>query len=313
MKKLVLPLVVIFTLVAVPAALAAGLLGLPAAPVTASHGPWNAGTMGSTLDVTLSNVGAGFDVIDGMYAAWCVEDNHMDDAPDGSSVTLYDSTDPALPADLAAPWDKINYLLNHKQGTAQDVQVALWLLTGTFDGTFPLTAAAQAMFDDANANGAGFVPTTGQLIGVILFADGFGAGGYQDTMIEVLIPRDGGDPGTGTPGYWKNHPEAWPVDSIIIGEDTYTKDQAIALMGAPEGGDKTFSMFRAYVAAFLNVQIGNESSCVDSTITSAYNWLNQYEVGSKVKASSDAWKIGGPLATTLDDYNNGLLCAPHRD
>ncbi|MFT3894745.1 MAG: hypothetical protein QM730_24205 [Anaerolineales bacterium] len=230
MKKIALPLVLIFTLVAVPAAFAAGLLSLPGAPVNASHGPWNAGTMGSTLDITLSNVGTGFDVTNGTYAGWCVEDNHMEDAPDGSSVTLYDSTDAGLPAGLAAPWDKINYLLNHKQGTAQDVQVALWLLTGTYDNSFPLTAAAQAMFDDANANGAGFVPTTGQLIGVILYSDGFGAGGYQDTMIEVLIPGDGGGPGTGTPGYWKNHPEAWPVSSITIGEQTFTKDQAIALM-----------------------------------------------------------------------------------
>jgi len=24
-------------------------------------------------------------------------------------------------------------------------------------------------------------------------------------------------PGTGTPGYWKNHPEAWPVEEITIG------------------------------------------------------------------------------------------------
>ncbi len=28
------------------------------------------------------------------------------------------------------------------------------------------------------------------------------------------------NPGTGTPGYWKNHPEAWPVDYIKIGYTT---------------------------------------------------------------------------------------------
>src|SRR6185295_7670920 len=33
-------------------------------------------------------------------------------------------------------------------------------------------------------------------------------------------------PGTGTPGYWKNHPAAWPVASITVGGITYTKAQA---------------------------------------------------------------------------------------
>ena len=45
-------------------------------------------------------------------------------------------------------------------------------------------------------------------------------------------------------------------------------------------------------------------------------------VGSGVKAKDDAWKVeeGEPLAeqgeflyTMLDMYNNGELCAPHRE
>jgi hypothetical protein len=35
--------------------------------------------------------------------------------------------------------------------------------------------------------------------------------------------------------------------------------------------------------------------------------------GSGVRASSDAWKIGEPLHRQMDNYNNGMLCAPHRD
>jgi hypothetical protein len=120
------------------------------------------------------------------------------------------------------------------------------------------------------------------------------------------------NPGTGTPGYWKNHPEAWPVQSITIGEDTWTKAQAIALISMPDG-DKSYTLFRAYVSAYLNGLIGNDTSCVASTMTAAYNWLNTYEPGSKVKASSAAWKIGEPLYLKLDAYNNGLLCAPHRN
>jgi hypothetical protein len=32
-----------------------------------------------------------------------------------------------------------------------------------------------------------------------------------------------------------------------------------------------------------------------------------------VKANSAAWRMGEPIASRLDAYNNGLLCAPHRD
>ena len=36
-------------------------------------------------------------------------------------------------------------------------------------------------------------------------------------------------------------------------------------------------------------------------------------VGSGIKASTLAWKKGEPLHRLMDNYNNGMLCAPHRD
>ena len=119
--------------------------------------------------------------------------------------------------------------------------------------------------------------------------------------------------GVGTPGFWKNHPEAWPVPTITIGGVTYTKAQAIALMQSATKTDKTYNMFEQLVAAKLNVLAGNEASCINGTIAAADLWMATYgPVGSDVKASSAAWAIGGPLATTLDKYNNGRLCAPSR-
>lgn len=120
-------------------------------------------------------------------------------------------------------------------------------------------------------------------------------------------------PGAGTPGYWKNHPEAWPVDSIVIGGVTYQKATAVALLEEiPK--DKTTTLFRALVAAKLNVLIGNDDSCVASTIAAADAWLTTYgPVGSGVRADSAAWKLGEPLYRLLDNYNNGMLCAPARD
>jgi hypothetical protein len=122
------------------------------------------------------------------------------------------------------------------------------------------------------------------------------------------------NPGTGTPGYWKNHPEAWPVSSVTVGGVTYTKAQALAILDSPVSKDKTYTMFSSLVPAMLNVQIGNDSSCVSEAIAAAQTWMASYgPVGNKVAASSYAWKVGEPLHRQMDNYNNGMLCAPHRD
>ena len=121
-------------------------------------------------------------------------------------------------------------------------------------------------------------------------------------------------PGTGTPGYWKNHPDAWPVDNITIGGVTYPKDDAIGIMKKPVKRDMTYAMFQALVAAKLNVEMGNDASCIMDDIVAADNWMSSHHVGSNVKAKDSAWQDGGEaLKDRLDAYNNGKLCAPARD
>jgi hypothetical protein len=121
------------------------------------------------------------------------------------------------------------------------------------------------------------------------------------------------NPGTGTPGYWKNHPEAWPVVSISVGGVSYSREQAISWLDNA-GKDKTTTMFSSLVSAKLNLLVGNDGSCVSSTIDKADVWMATYgPVGHGVAASSYAWKVGEPLHRQMDNYNNGMLCAPHRN
>ena len=127
-----------------------------------------------------------------------------------------------------------------------------------------------------------------------------------------FVPDAVAQPGTGTPGYWKNHPEAWPVAGITIGGHYYSKVDAIAWL-KKVGKDKTTTMFSSLVSAKLNLLIGNNVSCISGTIPAADAWMATYPVGSDVAGSSPAWTVGEPLHQTLDNYNNGRLCAPHRD
>jgi hypothetical protein len=155
---------------------------------------------------------------------------------------------------------------------------------------------------DGAPDGLGFSVATVTVVG----------GNNPDTDFGFFTPSLVQQPGTGTPGYWKNHPEAWPTNTIVVGNLSYTKAQAILWLGRI-GKDKTTTMFSSLVPAILNLMIGNDGSCVKSTIAAANQWMITYgPVGSNVAASSYAWTVGEPLHIQMDSYNNGLLCAQHR-
>ena len=119
-------------------------------------------------------------------------------------------------------------------------------------------------------------------------------------------------PGTGTIGYWKTHPEAWPVSSIVIGGVTYSKTAAINLMLLSPKGDMTLQMFSQLVGAKLNLLMGTTASCISSAIAASDTWMASHAPGTGVAASSATWQSISSQYILLDQYNNGLLCAPHR-
>ncbi len=126
--------------------------------------------------------------------------------------------------------------------------------------------------------------------------------------------------GVRSPGYWKNHPDDWPVDHIHIitgnpGEAiTYSEAQVLDALLSPVKGDKSYTLFSALVAALLN---GYNGAPMDPSTLATRNeaicWCYAHPPGSGVEASSDAWKYAEPLYLILDDYNNGRLGVPAED
>jgi hypothetical protein len=110
-----------------------------------------------------------------------------------------------------------------------------------------------------------------------------------------------------SPGYWKNHPEAWPVEAITIGGNTYTKSQAITWMNTPVRGDKSITLFKAYVAVFLNQAAGCEVPCeLLDCLDSAVTRLTNHPVGSNWRADTNTWQeCGEPLYECLETSYNG--------
>jgi hypothetical protein len=110
---------------------------------------------------------------------------------------------------------------------------------------------------------------------------------------------------TYTLGYWKNHPEVWPIEEIVIGGEIYSKDQAIGILGEPPKGDATYILVHQLIPAKLNVLNGADDQDVAKIILEADDWLNQNKLGSDPKGSDH--EIGVGLAETLEEFNNGVI------
>ncbi len=198
----------------------------------------------------------------------------------------------------------VNYLLNHQNGTIEDVQYAIWVLLGPWSQTFPWTDEAQAMVDDAWLNGEGFVPGPGEVVAVILCVDGpSGPDSFQDTLIEVEVPRGGQGC---TPGYWKqpHHLFAWepteytPTDlyDVVFGVTASQEDLEL-LQALWTGGGQERALYRHATAALLNaaspdVDYYYTIGEVMQTVEDAYNSGNFNYFKNMLK---DANQSGCPL------------------
>ncbi len=126
-------------------------------------------------------------------------------------------------------------------------------------------------------------------------------------------------PGTGTIGYWKNHPSEWSAGCglTLPGSTTNPAVFAMNALEAPVKGDKTVILAKQVIGAKLNICAGNATTCtidnvsydINQTIDSAMAWLTTY---GPVFIKQKNWYGGDIYQEILDDYNNGKLCAPHR-
>ena len=110
------------------------------------------------------------------------------------------------------------------------------------------------------------------------------------------------DMGTYTIGYWKNHPEAWPVDTIEIGGITYTKGEALELLWNAKAKYATKILAAQLIAAILNVESG--ASPPGTTIDDANAFLSIHPIGVKLSKADRAEALS--LKDILDSYNNGF-------
>ena len=108
-------------------------------------------------------------------------------------------------------------------------------------------------------------------------------------------------------GYWKNHPDVWTVDSLTLGNETYTQAESLDLLNEPTSGDASLILAQQLIAARLNVANGADSSTIAATIAAANTWLANYagRLPYDVSPSLPKGQEAVVLADTLGQYNNG--------
>lgn len=186
MKKMIIALS-ICTLVAlstltIPVAKAESIIDLPAADIDirmkAVYGTQD------YFDMTLSNIPEGYDIVNGVYPGWCAQKAIAMVLNIDHSVYLYSSLSDSLPAEFQTmPWDKINYIINHKNGASRtSIQNAIWCYTDNM--SCENDSVALALYNAAYNYSGTYVPQVGEVAAIPIK----GWQRIQLTFLELVIP-----------------------------------------------------------------------------------------------------------------------------
>jgi hypothetical protein len=105
---------------------------------------------------------------------------------------------------------------------------------------------------------------------------------------------------TRTPGYWKNHPEAWPDDFMI---DVYDQDDLMDVLWTPVRGNVATNLAQKVIALQLSIDTWGSSTYADGLMADAYDWLLDNYPGP-VRPNTPEGQEGLALAADIDDLLN---------
>jgi len=111
-------------------------------------------------------------------------------------------------------------------------------------------------------------------------------------------------------GYWRTHPDAWPVTSLTLGTVTYQAAELMAILDNPAQGNGLVILAHQLIAAKLNIANGADPTAVQQAITDADNMIGGLvapPIGNGYLAPGQT----GDLTETLTEYNEGTIGPGH--
>lgn len=104
-------------------------------------------------------------------------------------------------------------------------------------------------------------------------------------------------------GWWKSHPDAWPVSHLRLGDVLYTKPQLLAIWKKPAAGNGLISLAHQLMAAKLNLVAGAVATPSLGSAIAAADAL----IGTKVIPPVGSGRLGpgstSGLTDDLEEFN----------
>jgi hypothetical protein len=242
-------------------------------------------------------------------------------------VILRAQVDPDLPVSATASCFSICVENTNVKGVQGDVTV-----TNLTSGTVNISATVQVQCNGVDVAGLSqalgpqsvaantsttllysipFTPSAGCAYTVVTTATSSAFSGRSSTVTtpfaaDCVDQPCGGVGCTLTQGFWKNHPEDWPVTTLTLGTTTYTQAQLLSILNQPVKGNGLVSLAHQLIAAKLNIANGASGSAINSTIASADAIINGLVVPPVGSGSLSTSSVSS-LVNLLDQFNSGLL------
>lgn len=126
-----------------------------------------------------------------------------------------------------------------------------------------------------------------------------------------------------TPGYWKNHIEAWPVASLSIGGTSYSSQCLLGMLDGQVSGDIRLPLLHHLIATKLNLLAGSDprvvthSPAAGATVLQTVTAADAFLSGTAIQCGSSSLSGSAPkgaskasaeaIKDALDAYNNNSL------
>jgi hypothetical protein len=151
------------------------------------------------------------------------------------------------------------------------------------------------------------------------------SGGEVDGFVATLDLGQLGDPNQRcsalaegrcphSQGFWKTHPDAWPVDELELGDDSYAMAELLELLWTPPRGDASLILAHQLIAAELNVAAGVDPGEAATAIEEAHALLDRPgRLPLGVRPSSPDGRSMTRVAEILTAFNEGAFtgdCEP---
>lgn len=109
---------------------------------------------------------------------------------------------------------------------------------------------------------------------------------------------------TYTREFWRTNTDVWLIENIVLGNLSYSKIEAIAILESEDPGPIE-RLMAAFFIALLNTLNGADSVEIDSVMVEARDWLILRPHGVDL-SEAEILEIEG-IADQLQDYNSGII------